>query len=327
MKNLRHLLALGLLPLMLACNNQKGPTNTSTSGTAVIICDQSFQNILDEEIGVFEYSYPDANILARYLPETDALDSLFDKKVDLVITSCDLTENQRNQLKAQQRAYRSHKIAVDAVAIIVNRENDIEQLSMDELKEIFTGKFTKWGQVTPTKTLKDSEIEVVFDGNGSGVINYMREKFVGKNGKFGAKVFAQNSTDEVFQAVEKHKNAIGFIGVSWISADMKDRATSIDERVRQLQGPDQPSAIDFTDRIKVMAVRAEDQLQARKPYQYYINNGEYPLVRVIWAIDASANGTLDHGFFCFLTSPIGQKIILQTGVLPAAEPVRMVEVN
>ena len=100
MKFFHRLYPVVILAALMSCNNQKGPTNTSTSGTAVIICDQSFQNILDEEIGVFEYSYPDANILARYMPESDALDSLFDKKVDLVITSCVLSENQRNQLKA-----------------------------------------------------------------------------------------------------------------------------------------------------------------------------------------------------------------------------------
>ena len=313
-----------MLCLLAACGNNES-TNSSTRGTAVIICDPSFQNILDEEISVFEFHYPEANILARYLPEADALDSLFDKKVDLIITSCDLTDKQRELLKAQQRAYRSHKIAVDAVAIIVNKDNDIDQLSMEELREIFTGKYTRWGEVTPTKNLKDKEIELVFDGNRSGVINYMREIFVGRGKEFGAKVYAQQSTEEVFKAVELHRNAIGFVGVSWITADMKSRATSIDERVRQLNEQEGPSAIDFTDRIKVMSVRADDQLQPRKPYQYYINNGEYPLVRIIWAIDASANGTLDHGFYSFLTGVIGQKIILQTGVLPAAEPVRMVE--
>jgi phosphate transport system substrate-binding protein len=85
--------------------------------------------------------------------------------------------------------------------------------------------------------------------------------------------------------------------------------------------------IDFTDRIKVMPVREDDKLDAFKPYQAYISSGDYPLVRTIWAIDASYNGTLDHGFYAFLTGVIGQKIILQTGILPAAEPVRYVEVK
>ena len=320
-----HYLALLVAVVLLAACNNKQSTNSSTSGTAVIICDESFQNVLDQEIEVFEYTYPDASILCRYQPEADALDSLLKRKVDLIITSRDLTDAQREKLQLQNRAHRSRKIAVDAVAIIVNKDNDIDQLSMGDLREIFSGKFKKWSEITPTKALRDKDIEIVFESNGCGIINYMQSKMLEPGQKFGDNVFAQKSTEDVFKAVEAHKNAIGFIGVSWITADMGGKAMSVDERVEQLNANNDPSAIDFTDRIKVMPVRADDQLQPRKPYQYYINNGEYPLVRVVWAIDASASGTLDHGFFSFLTGVIGQKIILQTGVLPAAEPVRMVE--
>ena len=248
------------------------------------------------------------------------------KKVDLIVTARDLTDEQRAILKGQGRAQRSRKIAVDAVAIIVNPKNDINQLSMAELKEIFTGKYRKWSDVTPTNTLRGKDIQIVFDRSGSGVVHYIQDKFL-NGGDFGVPVYAQGSPEEVFKLVETNVNAIGFIGVSWITADMKGRATSIDERVEQLKNSSDVAAIDFTDRIKVMPVRADDQVMPRQPYQYYINNGEYPLVRIIYAIDASAAGTLDHGFYSFLTGVIGQKIILQTGVLPAAEPVRMVDVS
>ena len=318
-------LLLSLLTLAVSCGGGTA-TNSSTKGVASIICDVSFQNILDEEIEVFEYTYRDANILARYLTDAEALDSLLKKKVDLIITARDLTDEQRDILKKQGRAHRSRMIAVDAVAIIVNPKNDINQLSEEELGEIFTGKYRKWNEVTPTQALRGQDIQVVFDRSGSGVVHYIQDKFL-NGGDFGMQVYAQGSPEEVFKLVEKNINAIGFIGVSWITADMKGRATSIDERVEQLKNSSDVSAIDFTDRIKVMPVRADDQLQPRAPYQYYINNGEYPLVRKIFAIDASAAGTLDHGFYSFLTGVIGQKIILQTGVLPGAEPVRMVDVS
>jgi phosphate transport system substrate-binding protein len=119
---------------------------------------------------------------------------------------------------------------------------------------------------------------------------------------------------------------IGFIGVSWITSDMKSIEKPIAEKYEELKNNNEVSVIDFTDRIKVVPMRKDDQIKAVKPYQAYIYSGEYPLVRSVWAIDASYNGTLDHGFFAFLTGVIGQKIILQTGILPAAEPVRYVEV-
>lgn len=321
MKKVSALLFVSLLMLS-SCGGGK-PSNTSTSGIAKIACDESFRNILDQEVEVFEYSYPDASIMVDYTTEAAALDSLLHRSVDLIITSKDLTDAQREILKKQGRAFRSRKIAVDAVAIIVNRENDIDELSVSDLHDIFSGKVTRWGEVFPTRLKRDS-IRVVFDNSGSGVMHYVKEKFL-NGGSFGKNVYAQHSTDDVFRVIQSNKNAIGFVGVSWITADMKSNERTIEEKVTDLKTKNDVSVIDFTDRIKVMSIRAEDQPQGCKPYQAYINDGSYPLFRTIWAIDASAGGTLDHGFFSFLTGVIGQKIILQTGILPAAEPVRYVE--
>ena len=325
MKKIYRLFAVAALAAITVACNQNKATNTSTSGIAKISCDESFRNIMDQEVEVFEYSYPDASIMVNYTDEAAALDSLMKRQVDLIITSRDLTDQQRDVLQKQGRAHRSRKIAVDAVAVIVNKANDIDELSMAELKEVFTGKSRKWGDLFPT-TLKRDSIKIVLDQSGSGLVHYLKDKFTdGRDFGNTISVFAQKSSEDVFKAVMGNKNAIGFVGVSWITADMKAAEMTIEQRVDELQNKNEVSVIDFTDRIKVLAVRADDQITARKPYQAYINTGEYSLFRTIWAIDASAGGTLDHGFFSFLTGVIGQKIILQTGILPAAEPVRYVE--
>ncbi len=315
-------LLMGLI--LCACGDQR-PKSTSTRGIARIMCDESFQSVLEQEIAVFEFQYPEASIMPDYINEHDALDSLMRNKVDLIIISHDLTADQKKSLKKLGRGYRSRMIAVDAIAVIVNKQNEIPDLSMDELRDIFSGKVKRWSEIYPTK-LKNDTIKVMFDGSGTGVVNYMKEKFL-NGAKFGPQVYARGSSTEVFDAVEKYKNVIGFIGVSWITSDMKSIEKPIAEKYEELKNNNEVSVIDFTDRIKVVPMRKDDQIKAVKPYQAYIYSGEYPLVRSVWAIDASYNGTLDHGFFAFLTGVIGQKIILQTGVLPAAEPVRYVEVQ
>jgi phosphate transport system substrate-binding protein len=317
------LMLAAMLAVLTSCGN-KMPKSTSTRGIAKIMCDESFQSVLEQEIAVFEYQYPEASIMPEYINEHDALDSLFRNKVDLIIISHDLTPEQKKSLKKLGRGYRTKMIAVDAIAVIVNKQNDIDDLSMEDLRDIFTGKVKRWGEVYPTK-LKNDTIKVMFDGSGTGVVHYMKEKFL-NGGKFGPNVYARGTSSDVFEAVEKYKNVIGFIGVSWITSDLKSAEIPIADKYEELKTKNEVTLIDFTDRIKVMPVRNDDQLHAVKPYQAYISSGEYPLVRTIWAIDASYNGMLDHGFFTFLTGAIGQKIILQTGILPAAEPVRTVEV-
>lgn len=307
--------------LLPSCN--KGKKAATVSGMSKVMCDESFKNVLDDEIEVFEYSYKDASVLARYIDEAAALDSLLNEKVNVIITYRDLTPNQKKILKGQGRAYRSRRIAVDGVALIVNNANDIDFLSVNDIADIMTGKSTKWGQVYPTK-LKDEPIKVVFDKNRSGVLHYMKDKFNG--GKdLPIEFFAQGSSQEVFDIVKKTRNAIGVIGVSWITSDMKSTASTIEEKYAELEsGTTSRQETRFTDEIKVLGIRTEDSLKDYKPYQAYIFDGSYPLTREIFAIDASPLGTLDHDFFVFLTGSIGQKIILQTGISPAAVPVRIV---
>ncbi len=307
------------------CSNGNKPAAVG-NGMCKVICDESFKNILDEEIDVFEFSYKDVTVLPRYMDETAALDSLLHEKVNLIITYRDLTTKQKGILRRQGRAYRSRRIAVDAVALIVNKENDIDFLSMNDIKDIMTGKSTKWGQVYPTK-LKEEPIKVIFDQNRSGVVHYMKDKFNGGN-DLPIQFYAQGSSQAVFEAVEKTRNAIGVIGVSWITDDMKSQATTIEERYAELESttgnnPDRG----FSNRIKVLGVRTEESLQDYKPYQAYIYEGTYPLFREIFAIDASPLGSHDHDFFTFITGSIGQKIILQTGISPGSVPVRIVNLG
>lgn len=54
-----------------------GVTTSATAGITVMACDESFRNIMEQEIEVFEYQYPNASILSWFLPEQQCIDSLF----------------------------------------------------------------------------------------------------------------------------------------------------------------------------------------------------------------------------------------------------------
>lgn len=329
MKKIYILLSLAFAVLLgiPSCTKYKDQKQ-AVSGFAKVYCDESFKNILDQEIDIFQYQYPQSDVMARYMSESVALDSLLTGNVDLIITQKDLTQDQKRYLASKNRAYRSQMIAVDAVALIVNKHSDIDELSMQELSDLMTGKYRTWGKIVPTKMRNDS-IKLLFDGNASGVIHYAKDKFL-KGKDFSFPVYSAKSSEEVFQLVEKNRNAIGFVGVSWIADDMGESQKSDKERFKQLNKSEQetaPTAIDFTDRVKVLRVRSMDRVTGVQPYQAYIADGSYPLFRKIYAIDASHPGTPAHQFYVFLTSVIGQKIILQTGIMPGAEPIRIVDVS
>ncbi|MFI3239934.1 MAG: substrate-binding domain-containing protein [Bacteroidales bacterium] len=311
-----------LIILVSSCTNPK-PSSTHTSGLMTIVCDETFENILSQEIDVFEFTYRDASVIPVYVSQKAAIDSLLEFKTRMIITSNELSKEQKDYILSKKRGgLRSQRVAVDAIALIVNPKNPIDELSMSELEEIMTGKVTKWNELSPSKM---GDIKIVFDNQGSSTVQYMRDSIM--NGQpFPENVFAQNSNREVFEAVQKLRGAVGIIGVSWISTDLKTKTQSLEERVAGLSVND-TTTIEFNQDIKVLKLRRDDMINSYGPYQAYIYDGSYPLYRSIYATSSAPVGTITHGFYAFITGYIGQKIIQRTGVLPAVVQPRMVNLN
>lgn len=296
--------------------------NSSTSGTLVMACDASFENIMEQEIEVFEFCYPHASVLPYYIDNRSAIDSLMNGSARVAVTATPLTPEQEKVLRGKKHFAKSKRIAVDAIAVIVNPDNDVENLSVSELADILTGKVTRWDEIAPSRL---GNIQVVFDGNGSSVVTYAVDSIM-HGEKFAPNVYSANSMKGVFDAVRERRNAVGLVGVSWISSDLRTADMSVEEKTRTLERDDS-TATDFVSDIKVMPVRRDNSLHAVKPYQAYIFDGTYPLFRSIRMINTGATGSLANGFFAFVTSFQGQKLIQTTGVLPGTVHRRMVEVN
>ena len=312
-----------LMPACKGKGKKESPKgNTSTSGVVVMACDASFESVMEQEIEVFEYIYPYANVLSRYLDEKACVDSLLFGKARLAVVSHELTKDQIKFLKDKKHFAKTKKIAIDAIAVIVNPENPVENLSMTDLSEILSGKVTEWNDIYPSKLGK---IQVIFDHNGSSIVKYMSDSLL-HGAPFAENVYAAESMRGVFDAVKERRNAIGLVGVSWISADLKTAELTAEERVKTLE-VDDTTATTFTNDVKVLAMRRDDSTIAYKPYQAYIFDGSYPMYRSIYMINTGASGSLANGFFAFVTSFRGQKLMMSTGVLPATVHHRMVSVD
>ncbi len=314
---------LGITLFSLCSCNTRINRGEITDGVTSVYCDESFKNILEQEINVFEFTYQNASLIPYYVDESTAIDSLLAYKTKIIITAHKLKPEFEELLKVKKGYCRTQQIAVDAIALIINNDNPIDILSVGELKMILTGQIKEWQQIEPVKGLGD--IKVVFDHKGSSTVKYMRDSLTcGKD--FPDNVFAQGSSEAVIDAVMHNKNAIGIIGVSWISSDMTVKGMSREERMQNLN-TENVTTTEFTSDVKVMKVRRDDSYQAFKPYQAYIYDGSYPLYRSIYAISTAPVGTLPQSFYCFITGVIGQKIMLQTGVMPSIMHPRIVEVS
>lgn len=316
----KFLTIIAAIGLLVSCS---GKQETKAPGIAKVACDESFESIMEQEINVYEYIYPKEDVLAYYLPENAAIDSIMAMGgVKTAVTTRPLTDEQVNYLRSNKKVVHQQRIAVDALALIVNPANPVEILSKKEIAEILSGDVTRWDQVEPTKL---GNIQVVFDHQGSSTVSYMRDSLL--NGRpFGPNVSAVKSSPEVFKAVADNKNAVGIISVSWVSSDLSGRQMSVEEMAQAVEKSD-TTTLDFNSDVKVLKVRGNGEVTAYRPYQAYIFDGSYPLYRSVYMINTSPGGTVSHRFYSFVTGFQGQKIIQMTGILPATVRPRMVQVE
>ncbi len=300
-----------------SCLKYEKKANSHTTGTTTIVCDNTFQNIMEQEVDVFEYQYPEAHILARYATQTEAFDSLLSLNTKTIIAARDITQKERDIIKSKNRNVRSTKIAVDAVALIVNPANPVGKLTLKEVGQILSGESTDWNDIWPCDLGK---ISVVFDDKSSSLVSYMRDSIL-HGAPLGANVYVQGSIPGVFKAVKDSKSAIGIVGVSWVTSDMASADMSKEDLAISVLGEEPVEGATLTDEVKVLALYndklSSQEARAYKPYQQYIFDGKYPLFRQMYMITTGASGSLAGGFYAFVTGNIGQKIIAKTGILPA----------
>lgn len=301
------------------------------SGSATIFCDDGFKNILDEEIEVFEYTYPESSIIPFYVSEGDAIDTLMADGTQAIITTRELTKDQIEYMKAKyKRVVRQNCIAVDAVALITNKKNPVGALSLDEVKNILNGKITKWNQLAGNDT---TAIKLVFDNAESSTVSYLKDKFLpeGKQISETTNSFAQKNNAEVFDIVKSDPDALGVISVSWLGDDLSvAKKIPMDKRMEDYQNQNDTITSTLTSEVNIIKISNPNEdndfsAVAYKPYQAYIYSGEYPLVRKVYMISTASNSTVLHSFYVFVTGFVGQKIISKTGILPYHMNPRVVE--
>ena len=213
------LLSIGLLLGMASCAKVK--RGEYAKGSATIFVDDGFRNLVQEEISVFEFSYPESSIIPFFVSEDEAIDTLMCDATQAIIVTKELTNEQKEYMKSKyKRVVRSHCIAVDAVALITNKENPVKDLSVEEIGKILNGEITRWTQIAGSDT---TAIKLVFDNAGSSTVSYLREKFMkdGKKISDNPNAFAQKNNAQVFDVVKKDKDALGVISVSWLGDDLE----------------------------------------------------------------------------------------------------------
>ena len=284
-RNSMKLFAFGatfFLLTMMGCSGENGRTDldTTSNGVLHISVDESFKPVIDSQIQVFEALNPNAKIIADYKTEAACLENFKTDSTRMIIVTRGLSPEEEQYYKKKFYVYpKWTKVANDGLAIIINNSDTDSLFTMDKIRGILSG------------TTGDKQ-NAVFDGlEGSSGFRYAQDSILKGKPIDMTRVFGEKSSEDVIKYVEKNKNVIGFVGVSWIG------------------NAEDTTQLSFLSKVKIASVLCDCPDNAYvKPYQANIMTRRYPMVRGLYYISKENYSGLATGFSNFLESERGQLI-------------------
>jgi len=185
------------------------------------------------------------------------------------------------ELKSEEKtAYPDLKtvtVAKDGIAVIVNKDNPVNSLTLEQIKKIYNGNTTGWADVGGSS----GKIEIVGRDSASGTREFFSEKVMNKE-DFTKFMLEKNSNGAVQQYVTQTPNSIGYVGMG------------------------------FEDGVKVIELKGDDG-KTQIPTIESVKAGTYPLSRELFFVTKGDATGVAKEFIDFLLSPDGQKIIEEQG--------------
>ncbi|HPH85155.1 MAG TPA: substrate-binding domain-containing protein [Ferruginibacter sp.] len=305
---IRKQMAAGLALMMLlltACQDEPVKsrfTDTPTSGTINISVDESFRPVIEEQIRVYEASYPGTHINATFKTEADCLKDFFRDSLNrMVIVTRGLTAKEE-RFMIDSLGYNPgwNEIASDAIAVVINSKSNDSLFTMGRLQQQLTGKINR-------------NQTIVFDGlNATSTVRYISDSIL-RGEQFDTSVVkATKNSQEVIDYVAQHEDAIGLVGISWIG------------------NPEDSAQVNLLKKVKIAFLQC-DACQGKpyvKPMQESILTRRYPLVRGLYYITKENFSGLGTGFVSFLKYERGQLIFKRAYLGPVMGfGVRNVKIN
>lgn len=200
------------------------------------------------------------------------------------------SEEEANALKANVTPV-EHIVARDAIAVIVNPENPISELTLQQISDIYSGKINNWAEVGG----ENRPIVRLSRETNSGTHVYFLETVLRLNQKDNKTLFSTDtlllpSSEGITAEVKDNPNAIGYDGLGYIIPE-----------------------------VKTVAVAAEQGMPYVMPSVESVNNGSYPIARDLYVYtNGEPQGVLLE-YLNWIKSPIAQEIVAELGFVPYME--------
>jgi phosphate transport system substrate-binding protein len=225
---------------------------------------------------IFMKAHPDVNISVSGGGSGNGVKAIIDGSCDVAMASR-FVKGKEIVLACEKQVHLvPHRVAVDCIVPVVHPGNPLQDITLEMLKSIYTGKVTNWKALGGD----DKPIVVISRDTSSGTYEVWHKKVLEKE-RVMPGALLQASNGAVAQAVAKNPYAIGYVGIGYLNKDLKG--------------------------LKVNSVEASAASAM---------DGSYPISRALFMFTNGWPKGVVMSFLNYILSPEGQKMVEEEGFVP-----------
>lgn len=257
---------------------------TTGRGTTTLTIDGSntMVQLVDSWAAAYMKEHPDTKITVNGQGSGTGIAALIQGTIDICSASRAMKSEEIAQAQTKNFAPKEYTVARDGIAVIVNPANHLREITVEQLKKIFTGTSTDWKQIGGMT----GKIEVLSRESNSGTSQFFQEHIMSKE-DYVPSAKMMSSTQSIVQTVTDDKSAIGYVGLGYADA--------------------------AAGKVTVLTVKKTASSPAIAPSEATVIDGSYPISRPLFLYTPGEATGEAKAFIDFCASPAGQAIVEKTG--------------
>ena len=289
--------------LLASCSREPGPEEiTTTNGPLVLMASNELAPMVDTIAQEFARIYPGIRPSVGAARSREVIAHLLNDSVRSIVVDRPLNHEEHRVIAAAGMTVVATTLAWDALVVVVHADHVLAGLTPADVRSIVSGGVTRWSQVRGSS--RRDAIEFVCTDRNSGIHEEI-ERIMG--GGKPLKIFAAGTTQqELVDYVGRSPRAVTVVSL----ASLRTRPTTV--RIMP---------------IEAVVDSATGRGEFVVPTQLSVYEGRYPYRTAVLAYNAERRVGPGAGFAAFALTTPGQKIVQNTGLVPAVIPNRVIQLT